>query len=260
MYNILVADDSALMRKLMCDIINSVQNFSATDVCVDGENTYRHIMENHYDAVTLNMLMPRVSGKEIMQRMKQNGNKTPVIAISVENDKLSYTAFDLGAKDFIVRPFRLSAGGRPEFEKTLEVAEKEIEKVEVRDEVSDVPCDKCGAMMVYKMGRYGKFLACPNFPDCRNTKPILQYIEAPCPKCGKRLLVKMSKKNRRFYGCEGYPDCDFISWDKPAEEKCPKCGQYMIEKQNNKGEKIHLCTNESCRFKTTVQSKEEETE
>ena len=148
----------------------------------------------------------------------------------------------------------------PEFEKTLEVAEKEIEKVEVRDEVSDVPCDKCGAMMVYKMGRYGKFLACPNFPDCRNTKPILQYIEAPCPKCGKRLLVKMSKKNRRFYGCEGYPDCDFISWDKPAEEKCPKCGQYMIEKQNNKGEKIHLCTNESCRFKTTVQSKEEETE
>ena len=122
MYNILVADDSALMRKLMCDIINSVQNFSAVDVCVDGENTYKHIMENHYDAVTLNMLMPRVSGKEIMQRMKQNGNKTPVIAISVENDKLSYTAFDLGAKDFIVRPFRLSAGERQEFEKTLEQA------------------------------------------------------------------------------------------------------------------------------------------
>ena len=148
----------------------------------------------------------------------------------------------------------------PEFEKTLEVAEKEIEKVEVKDEVSDIPCDKCGAMMVYKMGRYGRFLACPNFPDCRNTKPILQYIEAPCPKCGKRLLVKMSKKNRRFYGCEGYPECDFISWDKPAAEKCPKCGQYMIEKQNNKGETFHLCTNENCRFKTVVQGQEEETE
>ena len=148
----------------------------------------------------------------------------------------------------------------PEFEKTLEVAEKEIEKVEVKDEVSNIPCDKCGAMMVYKMGRYGRFLACPNFPDCRNTKPILQYIEAPCPKCGKRLLVKMSKKNRRFYGCEGYPECDFISWDKPAAEKCPKCGQYMIEKQNNKGETIHLCTNENCRFKTVVQGQEEEAE
>ncbi len=122
MYNILVADDSALMRKLMCDIINSVQNFSAVDVCVDGENTYKHIMENHYDAVTLNMLMPRTSGKEILQRMKQNGNRTPVIAISVENDKLSYTAFDLGAKDFIVRPFRLLPEERPEFERTLEQA------------------------------------------------------------------------------------------------------------------------------------------
>ena len=148
----------------------------------------------------------------------------------------------------------------PEFEATLEVAEKEIEKVEVKDEVSDVPCEKCGAMMVFKMGRYGKFLACPNFPDCRNTKPILQYIEAPCPKCGKRLLVKASKKNRRFYGCEGYPDCDFISWDKPAAEKCPKCGQYMIEKQNNKGEKVYLCTNENCRFKSIAQQQEEETE
>ena len=148
----------------------------------------------------------------------------------------------------------------PGFESTLEVAEKEIEKVEVKDEVSNVPCDKCGAMMVYKMGRYGKFLACPNFPNCRNTKPILQYLDAPCPKCGKRLLVKTSRKNRKFYGCEGYPECDFVSWDRPAAEKCPKCGQYMIEKQNNKGEMIHLCTNENCRFKTIAQPQEDEAE
>ena len=148
----------------------------------------------------------------------------------------------------------------PGFESTLALAEKEIEKVEVKDEVSNVPCDKCGAMMVYKMGRYGKFLACPNFPNCRNTKPILQYLDVPCPKCGKRLLVKTSRKNRRFYGCEGYPECDFVSWDRPAAEKCPKCGQYMIEKQNNKGEMIHLCTNESCRFKTIAQPQEDEAE
>ena len=148
----------------------------------------------------------------------------------------------------------------PDFEATLEVAEKEIEKVEVKDEVSDVPCDKCGAMMVYKMGRYGQFLACPNFPDCRNTKPILQYLDVPCPKCGQRLLVKMSKKNRRFYGCERYPECDFVSWDKPAGEKCPRCGQYMIEKRNNKGEAIHLCINENCHYKTTVQQPEDDAE
>ena len=140
----------------------------------------------------------------------------------------------------------------PDFEATLSVAEKEIERVEVKDDVSDVACDKCGAMMVYKMGKYGRFLACPNFPQCRNTMPILKYIDAACPVCGKRLLEKTSKKNRRFYGCEGYPECDFVSWDKPVSEKCPKCGHYMIEKKNNRGETIHLCTNESCRHKTVA--------
>jgi len=144
----------------------------------------------------------------------------------------------------------------PEFEKTLATAEKEIEKVEVQDEVSDVPCDQCGAMMVYKMGRFGRFLACPNFPECRNTKPILTYIETPCPKCGKRLLEKTSKKNRRFYGCEGYPECDFVSWDKPVEETCPKCGSFMVEKRNGKGEILHLCANESCRYKTVIQDQD----
>ena len=146
----------------------------------------------------------------------------------------------------------------PDFEATLSVAEKEIEKVEVKDDVSDVACDKCGAMMVYKMGKYGRFLTCPNFPECRNTMPILNYINAPCPVCGKRLLEKTSKKNRRFYGCEGYPECDFVSWDKPVEEKCPKCGHYMIEKKNNRGEILHLCTNESCRFRTVAAKNEEE--
>ena len=140
----------------------------------------------------------------------------------------------------------------PDFQKTLAVAEKEIEKIEVKDEVSDVPCDQCGAMMVYKMGRFGKFLACPNFPDCRNTKPLLTYIDASCPKCGKRLLEKISHKSRKFYGCEGYPECDFVSWDKPVSEKCPQCGSYMVEKRNNRGELIHLCSNENCRFKTVV--------
>lgn len=145
----------------------------------------------------------------------------------------------------------------PPFEQMLSVAEEQIEKVEVKDEVSDVQCEKCGAMMVYKMGRFGKFLACPNFPACRNAKPILHYIDAPCPKCGARLMEKTSKKNRKFYGCEKYPDCDFVSWEKPIVDKCPKCGSYMVEKPGKRGERVHLCANETCRYKMTVEEPED---
>ena len=140
----------------------------------------------------------------------------------------------------------------PDFAKELAVAEKEIEKVEIEPEISDVICDQCGATMVYKMGRYGRFLACPNFPECRNTKPILTYLDVPCPKCGKRLMEKVSKKNRKFYGCEGYPDCDFVSWDKPVAEKCPKCGANMVEKQNSRHGLQHVCTNDACRYRETA--------
>ena len=141
----------------------------------------------------------------------------------------------------------------------MKIAENRIEKIDIKEEVSDVTCDHCGALMVYKMGRFGKFLACPNFPECRNTKPLLTYIDAPCPLCGKRLLEKTSKKNRRFYGCEGYPECNFVSWDKPVNEKCPKCGSYMVEKRNSRGDIVHLCSNESCRYKTQISIPEEDT-
>ena len=146
----------------------------------------------------------------------------------------------------------------PEFKEALDVAEQQIEKVEIKDEPSEEPCDKCGAMMVYKMGRFGRFLACPNFPDCRNTKPILTYIEAPCPACGARLMEKTSKKNRKFYGCERYPDCDFVSWEKPVTAACPQCGGYMVEKRGRKGEMWHLCANETCRCRVEVQQENAE--
>ena len=137
----------------------------------------------------------------------------------------------------------------PEFSEELKNAEAEIEKIEIRDEPSDVKCDLCGATMVYRVGRYGKFLACPRFPECKNTKPILNYVDAACPKCGGRVLEKISRKNRKFFGCEHYPECDFVSWERPVNEKCPKCGSYMTEKVNRKGETWHLCANEQCRFK-----------
>ena len=141
----------------------------------------------------------------------------------------------------------------PSFKDALEVAEQQIEKVEIKDELSDEPCDKCGSMMVYKMGRFGRFLACPNFPDCRNTKPIINYIEAPCPACGARLMEKTSRKNRKFFGCEHYPECEFVSWEKPVVDKCPQCGSYMVEKRGRKGELWHLCANETCHCRVEVQ-------
>ena len=149
----------------------------------------------------------------------------------------------------------------PDFKKMLDNAEKDIEKVEIKDEPSDVICDKCGAQMVYRVGRYGKFLACPNFPECRNTKPILNYIDASCPQCGGRLLEKTSRKNRKFYGCEHYPECDFVSWEMPVNEKCEKCGSFMTLKRSRKGETWHLCSNETCRHRVevaTAQTEEEE--
>ena len=140
----------------------------------------------------------------------------------------------------------------PHFKELLTTAEEQVEKVEIRDEVSDEICDKCGAKMVYKMGRFGRFLACPNFPECKNTKPIQIYIDVPCPNCGARLMEKTTKKNRKFFGCERYPECDFVSWDRPVEEKCPQCGSFMVEKHGKHQELWHVCTNETCRFRKEI--------
>lgn len=142
------------------------------------------------------------------------------------------------------------------FEQTLENAESKIEKVEIKDEVSDVVCDKCGAMMVYKLGRFGRFLACPNFPECRNTKAIQVEIGAPCPKCGAKLLQKTSRKGRKFYGCERYPECDFVSWEMPVREKCPNCGSYMTLSHTKKGD-FCVCANEQCKTRIPAPESEE---
>ena len=140
------------------------------------------------------------------------------------------------------------------FKETLDKAEATIEKVSLEDQVSDVVCEKCGAMMVYKMGRYGKFLACPNFPNCRHTMALLNDIGVPCPDCGAKLLERISRKGRKFYGCERYPDCAFVSWDFPVQDKCPKCEGRMVQKRGRKGEIYHVCVNEQCRERVLVEN------
>lgn len=141
----------------------------------------------------------------------------------------------------------------PDLEKAVEKAEKELEKVEIRDEVSDVPCENCGRMMVIKYGPHGKFLACPGFPECRNTKPYLEKIGVPCPKCGKEVVLKKTKKGRKYYGCEDNPSCDFMSWQQPLEKKCPKCGGYLVVK----GQRA-VCADEKCGYVENLPKKGEQ--
>jgi DNA topoisomerase I len=138
-----------------------------------------------------------------------------------------------------------------DFEKHLVKAENEMEKIEIRDEPAGEDCEECGHAMVFKMGRYGKFMACSNFPDCRNTKPIVKEIGVKCPKCEKgNIIERKSKKKRIFYGCDQYPECDFLSWDKPIERKCPKCSELLVEKKLKKGNQVQ-CTN--CDYKEEPQ-------
>ena len=131
----------------------------------------------------------------------------------------------------------------PDLEEAVQRAEKELEKVTIEDEVTEEICEECGRNMVIKYGPYGKFLACPGFPECRNTKPYYEKIGVACPKCGKDVVIKMTKKGRRYYGCIGYPECDFMSWGRPVEKKCPRCGGYMVEK----GAKL-ACADEHCGY------------
>ena len=131
----------------------------------------------------------------------------------------------------------------PDLEEAVKKARQELEQVKIEDEVTDVICEQCGRNMVVKYGPHGKFLACPGFPECKNTKPYLEKIGVPCPICGKDVVIKRSKKGRIYYGCENNPDCEFMSWQKPSREKCPSCHSYMLEK----GNKL-VCSDKQCGY------------
>ena len=154
------------------------------------------------------------------------------------NMELLLDKIEEGAVDWkmVVRNFY------PDLATAVSRAEKELEKVEIKDEETDVICENCGRNMVIKYGPHGRFLACPGFPDCKNTKPYYEKIGVSCPKCASEVVLKMTKKGRRYYGCEKNPECDFMSWAKPVATKCPNCGGYMVEK----GSKI-VCADQNCK-------------
>ncbi|WP_461204436.1 type I DNA topoisomerase [Clostridium sp. DL1XJH146] len=134
----------------------------------------------------------------------------------------------------------------------IEKAETEIAKITIEDEVTDIECEKCGKNMVIKHGRFGDFLACPGYPECKNTKAILKELDVDCPECGGKIVQRRSKKGRTFYGCKNYPECKFVSWDEPTKMKCPVCGTYMVKKYTKSKGNYYLCSNSECKHKELI--------
>ncbi|MBE5807345.1 MAG: type I DNA topoisomerase [Clostridiales bacterium] len=215
--------------------------------------TISTIINRGYVARESKRLIPTELGTIVDDVMRENFPQIVDIAFTADMEN-ELDQVEAGEREWhsVIREFY------GPFEETLEKADKNIEKIDIADQVSDVPCDKCGAMMVYKISRYGRFLACPNFPECRNTMPLLKQIGVACPKCGGQLLERVSKKGRKFYGCEHYPDCDFVSWDLPVSERCPVCGSPMVFKRGAKGARFHVCTNETCRHRVELEGEADE--
>lgn len=214
--------------------------------------TISTIIERGYVQREKKQLIPTELGFVVTQLMKENFKDIVDVTFTADME----TKLDR-VKDGEQEWTDVIRGFYGPFEETVAKASESIEKVVIADEVSDIPCDQCGAMMVYKMGRFGKFLACPNFPACRNTKAIVEKIDVPCPQCGAALIKRKSKRGKVFYGCEQYPECSFVSWDRPAREKCPQCGSIMVYKMGQNGG-YTVCTNKDCGHVVRPHKKEKE--
>ncbi len=212
------------------------------------------IQERRYIAKEGKALKPTELGVIVNDLMKKNFSDIVDIEFTAELEN-ELDDIENGGKQWkkLLRDFYTP------FEKTLEAADKTVERVELPVKESDVVCEKCGRTMVYKDGRFGQFLACPGYPECRNTKPIVKYIDTPCPKCGKRIVEKKSAKTRKtFYGCEGYPECDFVSWDMPIPDKCDACGSMMVLRRMSNGKSYKKCSNPECSKNQRKKADEEE--
>ncbi len=196
--------------------------------------TLETIQKRGYVAIEEKKFFPTELGELVIQLMEEFFPEILNVEFTAHmEDDLDHV--EDGKEDWV----RVLGAFYESFEKRLEVAEDEMKEIEIQDEVSDEICEKCGRHMVYKMGRFGKFLACSGFPDCRNTKPIVKDIGVTCPKCKEgKIIERRSKKGRIFYGCDRYPACDFVSWDKPSGKPCPQCGTMLVEKRNRSGARL----------------------
>ncbi|WP_410515001.1 type I DNA topoisomerase [Paenibacillus sp. BR2-3] len=212
--------------------------------------TLETIQKRGYVAIEEKKFMPTELGELVIEQMEQFFPEILNVEFTA-NMEGDLDHVEEGAEDWV----KVLGEFYESFEKRLVFAEEEMKEIEIEDEVSDEFCEKCGKSMVYKLGRFGKFLACSGFPDCRNTKPIVKDIGVSCPKCHEgKVVERRSKKGRVFYGCDQYPGCDFVSWDRPSAKPCPACGSWMIEKRNKQGTKLQ-CT--SCDHTEAVEDNEE---
>ncbi|WP_055108473.1 type I DNA topoisomerase [Paenibacillus ihumii] len=199
--------------------------------------TLETIQKRGYVAIEDKKFMPTELGELVIEQMEQFFPEILDVEFTAHMEE-DLDHVEEGSEDWV----RVLSDFYESFEKRLEVAEEEMKEIEIEDEVSDEICEKCGKPLVYKLGRFGKFLACSGFPDCRNTKPIVKDIGVSCPKCKEGHVVeRRSKKGRIFFGCDRYPECDFVSWDRPSPKPCPKCGGLLVEKRNKQGGKLQ-CT------------------
>ncbi|MFF2088998.1 type I DNA topoisomerase [Paenibacillus sp. NPDC058174] len=213
--------------------------------------TLETIQKRGYVAIEEKKFMPTELGELVIQLMEEFFPEILDAEFTAHmEDDLDHV--EEGSQDWV----KVLASFYESFEKRLEVAEEEMKEIEIQDEVSDEVCEKCGRHMVYKMGRFGKFLACSGFPDCRNTKPIVKDIGVTCPKCHEgKIIERRSKKGRIFYGCDTYPTCDYVSWDKPSGKPCPKCEAMLVEKKSRNGGRLQC---PSCDYSEELPDEDQE--
>lgn len=215
--------------------------------------TLETIQKRGYVAIEEKKFVPTELGELVIEQMEQFFPEI-LNAEFTANMEGNLDHVEEGSEDWV----QVLSDFYETFEKRLEVAEEEMKEIEIEDEVSDEICEKCGRHLVYKLGRFGKFLACSGFPDCRNTKPIIKDIGVACPKCKEGHVVeRRSKKGRVFYGCDRYPECDFVSWDRPSTKPCPKCESMLVEKRNKQGGKLQ-CT--SCDHTELIEENDDASE
>lgn len=216
--------------------------------------TLTTIQARHYVTKEAKNLFPTELGEMVDEIMKTYFPDIVDIDFTANMEK-RLDDVEMGKEEWkqIIRDFY------PDFKKSVENAAEKLEKIEIKDEETDIVCEKCGRNMVIKYGRYGKFLACPGFPECQNAKPYFEEAGVNCPECGGKVLIKKTKKGRIYYGCEHNGDgCDFMSWNKPTGEKCPECGAFLEEK-GRKNPKI-VCSNEKCGYRKEKPAEEENEE
>ena len=211
------------------------------------------IVKREYVVRKSKQLHPTELGEAIVNLLKDKFKNIVNVKFTAQMES-DLDAVGDGKQDYI----KMLHGFYDEFEENLKKVKAEMDgvKIQLKEDITDIPCEKCGRMMVVKVGRFGKFLACPGYPECKSTKPFVVETDATCPVCGGKVISKKSKRGYTFFGCDNWPECNFMTWDKPTDEKCPKCGKSLFK---GKGSVLH-CLDEKCGYETVATRKKKSEE